>query len=370
MDEMKDGISERAAELRAMNIGHELITNDSDLVEMVDLLLDLGVPLEDMVGEDLTFLGSPRMIRPDARIEPALVFKPGDADADFRGKAAVALGFNIDEDTRLLTPAEVDTVEFFNTMRELIGDDDMLSLLRVMGSAMGRLSRSVVSSLRLHYETPILEETGSLVEVFRAYRGITSEMLPPFLDAAATVLRRHVAVAAASPNLWNVDGSYTATMEQTAIGFVDLVGFTSFTERANLEQFVVALRAFESQAQQVIVENNGTLVKLIGDEVMFSAPTPSAAIKIARRLSNLPLGDSGPGSVRIGLSFGAVVAVGGDFYGTVVNIASRAVQEAEPDEIVVTADVANGAHASASFESIGERSLRGISEPVELFRLL
>jgi len=353
-----------------MGIGHELLNTDADLVEMVELLAELGVPLEDMVGHDLTFLGSPRMIRPDARIEPGLVFTQNDADADFRGRAALALGFNIDEDTRMLTPAEVDTIEFFNTMRDIVGDDDMLSLLRVLGSSMGRVSRSIISSLRLHYETPILEETGSLVEVFRAYRGITSEMLPPFLNAAATVLRRHIAVAAASPNMWNVDGSYAATMEHTAVGFVDLVGFTSFTERANLEQFVAALRSFESQAQEVIVENNGTLVKLIGDEVMFTAPTPSAAIKISRHISTLPLGDAGPGSVRIGLAAGEVVAVGGDFYGTVVNIAARAVQEAEPDEIVVTASVANGAHASAGFESIGERSLRGISEPVELFRLL
>ena len=359
-----------ADELRAMGISHELIPDGDELVEMVQLLRDLGVQLEDMIDEDLTFLGAPRMIRPDAKIEPRLIFQQEGSDADFRAKTALALGFNVSEDTRLLTPGEVDTIEFFHEMRLLVGDDDVLSLMRVMGSSMGRLARSVVSSLRVHSESPILEETGSLIEVFTAYRSIVEEMLPQFLDSTAVVLRRHLAVAASSPNIWNVDGSRAATMEQTSVGFVDLVGFTSFTERANLEQFVGALQAFESQAQDVIVSNGGTLVKLIGDEVMFVAPTPASAVEIARRLANLPLGDSGPGSVRIGLASGEVVAVGGDFYGTVVNIAARAVQEAEPDTIVVTAQVANGAHASSQFEPLGPRNLRGISEPIELFRLL
>jgi len=366
---MSEWTSERAEQLRSMGIHHELLTSDADLVAMVDLLLELGVSLDDMVDADLTSLGAPRMIRPEASIEPGDVFSRDADDVEFRHRASVALGYNIDEDSRLLTPAEVDAVEFFSGMRNLVGEEDMLALLRVLGGSMGTVARSVITSLRLHYETPILEETGSLVEVFRSYQAITEEMLPRFLTASAAVLRRHVAVAAASQNLWNVDRSHAGTMEQTAIGFVDMVGFTSFTERANLEQFVVALRSFESQAQAVIVENSGTLIKLIGDEVMFSAPTPASAIKIARQLSELPLGDSGPGSVRIGLAFGDVVAVGGDFYGTVVNIASRAVQHAEPDEIVMTAAVANGAHASTLIESIGPRSLRGISEPVELFRL-
>ena len=114
MGGVSDEIQQRAEELRAMGIGHELITTDEDLVEMVDLLSDLGVPLEDMVNEDLTFLGAPRMIRPDATIEPGSVFKNA-SDADFRGRAALALGFNVDEDTRLLTQAEGETVEFDKT---------------------------------------------------------------------------------------------------------------------------------------------------------------------------------------------------------------------------------------------------------------
>lgn len=353
-----------------MGIDHPLIDSDDELVEMVAMLLKLGVEIDDMVGADLTFLAAPRLIRPDATIEPGTVFGRSLVDAEFRSRAAVALGYKLDDQSRLLTPAEVETVNFFEDMRSILGDDAMLALMRVMGTSLGRLARSVISALRLHYETPIIEETGSLIEVAAAYREITEAMLPRFLDAASTVLRRHLAVATATPIVWNVDGTQAAMMERLTVGFVDMVGFTSFTEQANLEQFVNALTTFESQANEVIITNGGTLVKLIGDEVMFVAPTPASGIEIARRLAKLPLDGGGPGSVRIGLAAGDVVAVGGDYYGTVVNIASRSVRHAEPDTIVATAEVANGAHASASFKPIGPRTLRGISDPVDLYQLL
>lgn len=355
--------------LRAMGVDHPLISEDSELVSIVETLLDLGVDLEDMIGTELTFLAAPRMIRPDATVDPAKAFRNDFDAADFRAKAGVALGFNIDDESRWLTPGEVETVTFFNDMRSLLGDDDVLALQRVMGSAMARVARSVISALRLHVETPIIEETGSVAEVAIAYRDLTEQMLPLFLAAASNVLRRHLAVAASMPTTWDVDGSGTATMEQLTVGFVDMVGFTSFTEQANLSEFVAALTAFESEANEVIITNGGTLVKLIGDEVMFVAPTPASGVEIARRLAKLPLAGGGPASVRIGLAAGQVVAVGGDYYGTIVNIASRSVRHADPDAIVATAEVANGAHASARFEPIGPRDLRGISEPVELFQL-
>ena len=366
--EMVDSGDLTAVQLRGIGIDHELLAADDELIEIVHMLLDLGIGFDEMRDHDLTYLAGPRLIRPDATIEPEDVFNDG--AAGFRAKAVIALGFNVDEYTRLLTPAEVDTIEFFDAMREVIGDEDMLALMRVMGTSMGRLARSVISALRLHLETPIFEASGSLAEVARAYRALTEDTMTPFLAAASAVLRRHISVATTMPTVWDVDASNAATMERITVGFVDLVGFTSFTEQANLQQFVEALTSFESQAQEVIVTNGGTLVKLIGDEAMFVAPTPASGVEIARRLARLSLAEGGPGSVRIGLATGQVVAVGGDYYGTVVNIASRAVHEAEPDTIVVTAPVANGAHASARFADLGARELRGISEPVALFQLL
>ena len=81
---MSEAHGRSAAQLRAMGIQHELIDDDDGLVEMVQLLIDLGVELVDMIDEDLTFLGAPRMIRPDASIEPSDVFSGVTDDPEFR----------------------------------------------------------------------------------------------------------------------------------------------------------------------------------------------------------------------------------------------------------------------------------------------
>lgn len=357
----------RADALRGAGIDHPALANDEELVGIVRLLFELGLTTEDLVDEDLTYLAGPIMIRPDATVPRQLLGEH--RDPEFARRSALALGFGYDDETGLLTPAEIDAILFFESLRPLLGDDDLLALLRALGSAMSKLARSVVSSLRVNYEMPILEESGSLVEVARSYSTLVDEMLPKFLDATSAVLRRHLALITAQPTVWNVDSSGVATLETLTVGFIDLVGFTSFTEKAGPKQFVEALTAFEAQVNEVVVGTGGTLVKMLGDEAMFVAPTPSAGISIARRLLELRLVEEGPSSVRIGLAAGEVVASGGDFFGTPVNVAARVVAQATPDTIIVTKAVAASAHASTVFASLGAHELRGISDPVELFRL-
>jgi class 3 adenylate cyclase len=60
----------------------------------------------------------------------------------------------------------------------------------------------------------------------------------------------------------------------------------------------------------------------------------------------------------------------GDYYGPVVNTAARATKLADAGSILVTAAVRDRvARPGLSFESVGERELRGIDARVELFRL-
>lgn len=352
--------------LRAQGIDPDGDASDEELVAIVRVLLNLGLTVDEMVGQDLAYLPGPHMIRPDATLDPATALH-FERDPDFARKSGLALGFDLPGDSFKLTPAEVNAVKFFHELRPLLGDDNLLALMRVTGTSLARVARSVVSSLRLNYETPIVEETGSFAEVAQSYSALIQEQLPPFLDATAAVLRRHLARAISQPTVWNVDQAHSATMELLIVGFVDLVGFTSFTERAGAKQFIKAVTAFEGQAQEAVVSNGGTLVKLIGDEAMFVAPTADAAMAIARRMSSPTFIDAGPTSVRVGLASGEVAALGGDYYGMVVNVAARIVSEAEPGEIVVTKSVAAEASAT-TFEPIGARHLRGISEPVDLYR--
>ena len=71
-----------------------------------------------------------------------------------------------------------------------------------------------------------------------------------------------------------------ATTELVALGFVDLVGSTAWAEALNLRDQSLALSRFESAAWSTAVLNQGRVVKMIGDEVFFSATTADAACRI------------------------------------------------------------------------------------------
>ena len=75
--------------------------------------------------------------------------------------------------------------------------------------------------------------------------------------------------------------------------------------------------------------------------------------------------------LRIGVHIGDVVAEGGDVIGSGVNVASRIVQFAQPDGVVVSGDVWRLASNQADLNAtaLGPRQLTGASEPIEVFEL-
>ena len=59
---------------------------------------------------------------------------------------------------------------------------------------------------------------------------------------------------------------------------------------------------------------------------------------------------------------------GGDYYGSIVNLASRIADLAVPSEILVTTEVAaQSGIAQLRFEPAGKRMLKGFDEPVTLY---
>ena len=70
-----------------------------------------------------------------------------------------------------------------------------------------------------------------------------------------------------------------------------------------------------------------------------------------------------------GVDAGPLIERDGDYYGRTVNLASRIADRAGPGEVLVSAaarDAAAG--AGISFEPIKEADLKGIADPVRLFR--
>jgi adenylate cyclase len=181
-------------------------------------------------------------------------------------------------------------------------------------------------------------------------------------DQMIQILRRHVQQATERTRLAQIDHD-ERHQYRYAVGFVDLVGFTEISGAMSSRELAVFIRDFEGRAHDVVTDVGARVVKLIGDEVMFVAIDADAACRAASAL----MGGFGNGLERVvprgGLAFGDVLVRGGDYYGSVVNLAARLVEEAVPQELLVSQELVDAAPASR-FEPAGRRMVKGFEDPI------
>jgi adenylate cyclase len=191
------------------------------------------------------------------------------------------------------------------------------------------------------------------IELARAATGVFAPMFLAHLEVSTQRTR------AARRNSEDYD-----TMP-LAVGFVDLTGFTERAAGLTVSALRDLIVDFEGRANTIVGEHDGRVVKLIGDEVMFSAIDGASACAIA-----LALTAAAPDGTlaRGGVAFGSVLASGGDLYGPVVNLASRIADIAIPGEVLVDDSIAHHVRGRA-FEPAGRRSLKGFSQPIRLWTL-
>ena len=299
-------------------------------------------------------------------------------DEEFSRRLRLAMGLQGGSGLGL-TPEELEATRLFASLADLVGEQEMLSVVRVVGSSTARIARATTELLRVNFQPPIDTTPARLTDAVEAYAALIDASLPAFLDATAALVRRHLAAVLADEQAWMVDASRSATLQEHTIGFADLVGFTAFTEQVDAAAFMAAMVQFEREVQDAVVDQGGTVVKLIGDEVMFATPNPVSAVRVAAALVGIGRDIPGLDGMRVGLAYGQVIRSGGDFYGTIVNTAARIVGQAYPDAIVATQRVVDAlrAHERASdppgqvceTQPLGPHDLRGIQQPVELYRL-
>jgi adenylate cyclase len=206
---------------------------------------------------------------------------------------------------------------------------------RVMSSALARIAEAAsddfAHSLALAREAGLGDEevAGLLVERFD-YHDVARLLDHTFrLQLRAAMWRRLVGGDLETP------GTVTG-----AVGFVDLVGYTALAQDLEDEELAALVGHFGDLAHDTVVGEGGRIVKTIGDEVMYVSDTPGAAAAIALRLAERSTGDAALPEVRAGLAYGALVARDGDYFGPVVNLASRLTALARPGEVLMSADMA------------------------------
>jgi class 3 adenylate cyclase/tetratricopeptide (TPR) repeat protein len=168
--------------------------------------------------------------------------------------------------------------------------------------------------------------------------------------------------------------------------FVDLVGFTTFSEGRDAEDVREMLSRYFETAQEVIGLYGGVVEKFIGDAVMAVWGTPIAREDDPGRAvrAALELIEAVP---AMGRSFGAelqaragvftgeaavnLAAQGqGMVAGDTVNTASRLQSAADPGSVLVDRTTYLGARDGVSFEPAGDLTLKGKGEVIEAWRPL
>jgi adenylate cyclase len=160
-----------------------------------------------------------------------------------------------------------------------------------------------------------------------------------------------------------------APVSPPAIVFVDLSGFTRLTREAGDESAVIAASSLQRHADATATRHGGRLVKLLGDGAMLRLDDARVGVEVALDLVGTMSGE-GALSSHAGVHAGPVIERDLDVFGQTVNLASRIADAAGPGEVLASEAVAEAAGSSPfGFERIEDAQLKGIPDPVALFRV-
>ena len=344
-------------------------------LELLQWLDSLGVSIGAMqtadaadelepVAADQRILGGPVLGRAEAlRIS-------GLAEAEFDEYVA-ALGFVrlrwSPDDSLGFTAAEAEMLGAFASMTSMFTHEDAFAFVRVLGQTVGRLGDAAVSLFLSDVETRMLQSGEDPLQIAKAGHEASGliDAFPALLDP---LLRRTLIQATERTRLTTISQD-ERLLYRYAIGFVDLVGFTERSATMAPRDLARFLRDFEARAHDVVTGAGARIVKLIGDEVMFAGTDPNAVCRAAQELIS-GFGDGDHTVVpRGGVAVGNVISQGGDYFGPVVNLASRLVDAAVPQEILVPAEVVEAA-SLCTFEPAGRRMVKGFTDPIVVHALL
>lgn len=235
---------------------------------------------------------------------------------------------------------------------------------------------SVVSAVILGNSVDTRQRTGAALTGL--YRRL-SQYCPPQIV-------RHLAAQDGAPPLANV-------RKEITVLFADLRGFTSLAERMEPEDLTGLLNEFFSAMTDELLREDGCLDKYIGDEIMAFFGDPIAhpdhpqrafrtALAMQHRMRELNTRWQNQGQEPVGLGIGiatghATVGITGSStrmeytaLGSIVNVASRISDIAQPGQILTTRKTYWRVQDLVDGVSRGPISIKGFTQPLEIIAIM
>ena len=178
---------------------------------------------------------------------------------------------------------------------------------------------------------------------------------------------------------------------EISVVFIDLRGFTAFTDRAEPEEVMELLHEFHAAMGRIVLEHGGTLERFAGDSVMifFNDPLPmprpaEAAVNMALAMQRafVPLGEAwrkrgydlslGCGIAQGYATLGQIGFEGRWDYaaiGGVTNLAARLCAEAAGGQVLVERQIMARVEGLFAASEIAALTLKGLTHPVPAFAL-
>ncbi|HEY2385323.1 MAG TPA: adenylate/guanylate cyclase domain-containing protein [Candidatus Binatia bacterium] len=358
-----------AAEFRAAGLYDPDAPDAADRLALLEWVAAQGISLEQMAvnrnDRSLITLPGDLAIRPGLRVTLAEAAKRAGIAPELLQRARVASGLMpAAPDVPEFTEADIVGFQSFAATAAFFGTSALLQFSRVLGASVARIAEAAIALFIANVELPGRELHASSVALAQANLN-ASQAIGVIPQTIECFLRAHVEAAVRRQRI--VRGEERGDLVGVTVGFVDLVGFTPLARRLSVTELGALVERFEGLANDVVASRTGRLVKHVGDAVMFVAPRADAACDIALTLME-QFADDDIVRPRGGLAAGDVLMRNGDYYGPVVNLASRVGDLAVPREILVTPAVVDGARgAPFAFEPAGKRMLKGVDEPQPVF---
>jgi adenylate cyclase len=178
---------------------------------------------------------------------------------------------------------------------------------------------------------------------------------------------------------------------EITVVFLDLRGYTEFSESTDPEEVMGVLREYHAAMGSLIVAYEGTLERFAGDSIMifFNDPIPvknpvrhavAMALEMHREFAKLALNwkkrghelDMGIGIAQGYATLGAIGFEGRLDYGaigTVCSLAARLCAQAKGGQTLVSQRVLGDIEALVEAQSVGELSLKGFHRPIPAFNV-